>query len=217
MDRGPAAVLVRAKKDAVLGGGRTGDSVESLQYLLDESRDDELSLDSWVDENSLPVLTFLTPSTFTILAGLRKPMVMLLLDYKSDSSGGVSNAVLINEMYVVAREMHRKLSFVVADGAEHLDRMSLVGVKNGMGGLPAVVINGNDGKTFVFDDDLPMNEETLMAFCSSYLTNSLGKTKKGGGFSSAIVKSAAGRNKKNTLARGEAEKRVEERRGVKER
>ncbi|GMI46274.1 hypothetical protein TrCOL_g323 [Triparma columacea] len=215
-DRGPAAVLFRSKTDVVLGGSREDIVVETEQFLIDESRDDDLTLQTWVDKNSLPVLSFLTPSTFTILAGLRKPMVMLFLDYKSPTSGGVPNAALIKEMYKVAREMHGKLSFVVADGAEHLDRMSLVGVENGMGGLPAVVINGNTGRTFVFDEDLPMNEETIIAFCSSFLTDTLGSTKGGRGHSSAIVKSAAGRNKKNSLKRGGEEEKIEETRGVKE-
>ncbi|GMH71087.1 hypothetical protein TrRE_jg11127 [Triparma retinervis] len=215
LDRGPTVVLLRSKTDVLLGGSREDSAVEAEQFLLDE-RDDDLSLHDWVEKNSLPILSFLTPSTFTILAGLRKPMVMMLLDYKSSTSGGVPNGALIKEMYKVAREMHGKLSFVVADGAEHLDRMSLVGVKNGMGGLPAIVINGNDGRTFVFDEDIPMNEETIVAFCSSFLTDTLGKTKGGGGHSSAIVKSAAGRNKKNSLKRGGEEEKVEERRGVKE-
>ena len=50
-----------------------------------------------------------------------------------------------------------------------LDRMAVVGVKGGMSALPAIVINGNDRRTEVFPEELPINGETIGGFIAGFL------------------------------------------------
>lgn len=194
-ERPPSVVLSRPTFDANLG--LQGRDTERKTYVLDE---EDMPLKTWVEVNSLPLVTFLTSYTFTLLADARKPMAILFLDWKAGESAGVRNEVFLEELRDVAMGFGKDVSMVVADGSEHLDRMVLVGVTGGMSALPAFVMNGNDGRTEKFDDALPVNSDTLGAFIAGFLK---GRDRAGASMALAASKT----NKRNSVVRPKLEVR----------
>ncbi|GMH81574.1 hypothetical protein TL16_g08973 [Triparma laevis f. inornata] len=190
-DRPPAVVLTRPKGDINLLMPEeefNSNNTYHTSYLLDL---ETTPLSTWVLANSLPPVTYLTPYTFTILASIGKPMVLCFLDWKSSTSGNLPNSLITTEIQLAAREYSKDVRFVIADGSSHLDRMAVVGVKGGMSALPAIVINGNDRRTEVFPEELPINGETIGGFIAGFL--------KGKGGSMALA--ASKRNKRNQVIR----------------
>ena len=100
------------------------------------------------------------PSTQGVYEKNGLPMFMLFLDLSAahapdelgnigGKSGGLKNNVLLEELRVIAKEHHERISFVYADGIAHADQMVSLGIFGGAERLPALAMNTKDGRQMV--------------------------------------------------------------------
>jgi hypothetical protein len=213
--RTPAVVVFRPSTDKSLpplllqadAPALQQSTVDHDHFLLDTDTD----LAAFVNVASLPSVSYLTPESFGILTATKKHMIILFLDISAAATGGILNYVLYKELLAVSKDpsLAAHFTFCLANGNDHVDRMTLLGLRNGFADLPALAVNGNDGRTSVFPSNAGINSDTLLAFLTSFLNG-----KRDG--SNAMVAKAAAANRRNTATRPAVGRESESEAGVSE-
>jgi thiol-disulfide isomerase/thioredoxin len=188
---------------------------------------ESLNIRSWIQENSIPLVSEMGPANFKLFEQLNLPMLLLFLnlDDKDKSSqpgavvggrsGGLLNEVLLDEFREAARDHAGRIVFLYADAGLHKDQMRLLGLFGGKERVPSMAFNTKDGAQIPFSESLPVNSDTILQFCADYLS---GKLKNAFDAQERANKAlqATNRNTKNQAVRAEIKPAPETQVGVAE-
>ena len=185
---------------------------------------------SWIVENTVPLVGKLTNSNFALYGQINKPMLMLFLDLNREKyitvdsenalvavggkTGGLLNQNLINEFIEVAKEHRDSFSFVYLDGTVHEDQMRNLGLYGGAARLPSLAFNTRDNLQAPFPEELALNKDTILTYCAAMLSGKLRTPKDSEEVARKALQSAIPMNRKNLAVREEVKAPAEPVKGV---
>ncbi|CAM9957676.1 unnamed protein product, partial [Choristocarpus tenellus] len=105
-----------------------------------------------------------------------------------------------------------RISFLYADGVAFADSMKTLGLFGSKERLPQIAFNTLQGQSLPFPEELPVNRETLLLFCSAYLS---GQLQTGADVKKALTRTHL-TSTHNTVFRKEVKKPSKEVQGVSE-
>jgi len=182
IDRSPSLALAGESEG---DGEGLGEYSAWRSINLDELYGDNLSIETWVARNSVPLVGKLVPGVFRLYEEIGLPMLLLFLDLAHEDrssqpgrivggrSGNILNEDLLRELRVVAKEHYDEITFVYLDGNLHKDQMRSLGLFGGRERLPSLAFNTKDGRQIPFSEKLPINADTLLQFCADFLSGKL--------------------------------------------
>ena len=201
-------IIDRTPSLLMIGDGNITNTIN-----LDELYGENIGISSWILKNSIPLVGKMTNNNFLLYEKQGLPILMMFLNLTDEltsqqgiiggKTNNIYNEILLDELRQVAKEYKNSILFVYLDGILHEDQMKSLGLYGGKERLPSIAFNTRDGKQITFPEELPINKDTLVQFCSEYLSGKLNNINDIQNMAKKALQSVVPINNKNKVIRKE--------------